>query len=119
MENVASLAVLLAFCVAIYALLASVVGRLKHKPFLMVSGERAVYSVRLLISVAFGDSTKIAKTILRVLICYLQRKWVLLGAILEKVEAMADTCIAELAPILSHAQRSGNSAGGAIRSHAA
>jgi hypothetical protein len=35
---------------AIYALLASVVGRLKHKPFLMVSGERAVYFVRLLIS---------------------------------------------------------------------
>jgi hypothetical protein len=84
MENVASLAVLLAFCVAIYALLASVVDRLKHKPFLMVSGERAVYSVWLLISVAFGDSTKIAKTILRVLICYLQRKWVLLGAILTR-----------------------------------
>ena len=54
MENVASLAVLLAFCVAIYALLASVVGRLKHKPFLIVSGERAVYSVWALITVGSG-----------------------------------------------------------------
>lgn len=54
MENVASLAVLLAFCVAVYALLASLVGRLKHKPFLIVSGERAVYSVWLLITLASG-----------------------------------------------------------------
>ena len=51
MENVASLAVLLAFCVAIYALVASVVGRLKRKPFLIVSGERAVYSVWVLITI--------------------------------------------------------------------
>ncbi|HUO31673.1 MAG TPA: heme lyase CcmF/NrfE family subunit [Bryobacteraceae bacterium] len=54
MENVASLAVLLAFCVAIYALLASLIGRLKHKPFLVVSGERAVYSVWVLISIGSG-----------------------------------------------------------------
>jgi cytochrome c-type biogenesis protein CcmF len=54
MENVASLAVLLAFCAAIYALLASVVGRIRHKPFLIVSGERAVYSVWALLSVASG-----------------------------------------------------------------
>ncbi len=52
MENVAALSVLLAFCAAIYALLASVIGRLKRKPFLIVSGERAVYSVWLLISIA-------------------------------------------------------------------
>src|ERR1700677_1440972 len=45
MENVGSLALLLAFCVAIYAVVASVAGRLKRKPFLIVSGERAVYSV--------------------------------------------------------------------------
>ncbi len=50
MENVGSLALLLAFCVAIYAVIASVVGRLKQKPFLIVSGERAVYSVRNLIT---------------------------------------------------------------------
>jgi len=54
MENVASLAVLLAFCAAIYALLASVVGRLKHKPFLIVSGERAVYSVWALLTIGSG-----------------------------------------------------------------
>jgi cytochrome c-type biogenesis protein CcmF len=54
MENLGSLAVLLAFCVAIYAVLASVVGRLKRKPFLIVSGERAVYSVWALISLASG-----------------------------------------------------------------
>src|ERR1035438_511662 len=51
MENVASLAVLLAFCAAIYALVASMVGRVKRKPFLIVSGERAVYSVWALISI--------------------------------------------------------------------
>jgi len=54
MENVGSLAVLLAFCVAIYAVFASIVGRLKRKPFLIVSGERAVYSVWILISFASG-----------------------------------------------------------------
>jgi cytochrome c-type biogenesis protein CcmF len=52
MENLGSLALLLAFCVAIYAALASLVGRLKQKPFLIVSGERAVYSVWVLITVA-------------------------------------------------------------------
>jgi cytochrome c-type biogenesis protein CcmF len=51
MENVAALSVLLAFCAAIYALLASVIGRLKRKPFLIVSGERAVYSVWLLLTI--------------------------------------------------------------------
>src|SRR5579871_4892567 len=54
MENLGSLAVLLAFCVAIYAVLASVVGRLKQKPFLIVSGGRAVYSVWALITIASG-----------------------------------------------------------------
>ena len=38
MENLGSLAVLLAFCVAAYAVIASVAGRLKRKPFLIVSG---------------------------------------------------------------------------------
>jgi cytochrome c-type biogenesis protein CcmF len=37
---------------AIYAALASIVGRLKQKPFLIVSGERAVYSVWVLVTVA-------------------------------------------------------------------
>ncbi len=54
MENLGSLAILLAFCVAIYAAVASVVGRVKRKPFLVVSGERAVYSVWVLITLASG-----------------------------------------------------------------
>lgn len=52
MENLGSLAILLAFCAAIYAAAGSVVGRLKHKPFLVVSGERAVYAVWMLITIA-------------------------------------------------------------------
>jgi cytochrome c-type biogenesis protein CcmF len=52
MENLGSLAILLAFCVALYATIASVVGRIKHKPFLIVSGERAIYSIWALITLA-------------------------------------------------------------------
>src|ERR1035438_9932936 len=52
MENLGSLATLLAFCIALYATIACVVGRLKHKPFLIVSGERSVYSVWVLMTVA-------------------------------------------------------------------
>ncbi|MGI8988011.1 MAG: heme lyase CcmF/NrfE family subunit, partial [Bryobacteraceae bacterium] len=54
MENVGALALVLAFCVALYAIAASVAGRLKHKPFLILSGERAVYSVWFLVTVAAG-----------------------------------------------------------------
>jgi cytochrome c-type biogenesis protein CcmF len=54
MENLGSLAILLAFCLALYAVVASVVGRLKAKPFLVVSGSRAVYSVWALITLASG-----------------------------------------------------------------
>jgi len=52
MENLGSLAILLAFCVAMYAAVASVVGRVKRKPFLIVSGERAVFAVWALITLA-------------------------------------------------------------------
>src|SRR5580698_9524150 len=52
MVNLGSLAVLLAFCAAIYAIVASVVGRLPRKPFLIVSGSRAVYGVWLLLTIA-------------------------------------------------------------------
>src|SRR5256885_6566497 len=52
MENLGSLAILLAFCVALYATVACVVGRIKHKPFLIVSGERAVYAVWALVTTA-------------------------------------------------------------------
>jgi cytochrome c-type biogenesis protein CcmF len=54
MENVGALAVLLAFCISFYAIVASVAGRLKNKPFLVLSGERALLAVWLLISTAAG-----------------------------------------------------------------
>jgi len=54
MENLGSLAILLAFCVALYATLACVVGRLKRKPFLIVSGQRAVYAIWVLVTLASG-----------------------------------------------------------------
>jgi cytochrome c-type biogenesis protein CcmF len=50
MENLGSLAILLAFCAAIYAAVASVAGRLRRKPFLVVSGARAVYAIWVLIT---------------------------------------------------------------------
>ena len=52
MENLGSLAILLAFCVALYATFACVVGRIKRKPFLIVSGERAVYAIWALVTTA-------------------------------------------------------------------
>jgi cytochrome c-type biogenesis protein CcmF len=52
MENLGALAVLLAFCFSIYAILASIVGKWKSKPYLIVSGERAVYSVFFLLTTA-------------------------------------------------------------------
>src|SRR5438270_12262923 len=54
MENLGALAILLAFCVALYATLALVTGRVRNKPFLVVSGERAVYSVWVLMALASG-----------------------------------------------------------------
>jgi cytochrome c-type biogenesis protein CcmF len=52
MENIGALAVLLAFCVAIYAALGSVTGKLRRNPFLIVSAERAVYGVWILVTLA-------------------------------------------------------------------
>ena len=52
MENLASMAILLAFAVALYAVIASVAGQIKHKPFLVVSGSRAFYAVWSLITLA-------------------------------------------------------------------
>jgi cytochrome c-type biogenesis protein CcmF len=54
MENLGSLAILLALCVAAYAVAASVAGRLKRNPFLVVSGQRAVYAVWALLTLAAG-----------------------------------------------------------------
>jgi cytochrome c-type biogenesis protein CcmF len=54
MENLGSLAILLALCLSAYAVAGSVVGRLKRNPFLVVSAERAVYSIWALVTVASG-----------------------------------------------------------------
>ena len=52
MENVGALAILLAFCFSIYAVVASVVGKWKSNPFLTLSAERAVYSNFFLLTAA-------------------------------------------------------------------
>src|ERR1035438_2463172 len=54
MENIGALAILLAFCFAIYAVIGSVVGKLRNKPFLVVSAERSVYSTWILLTIASG-----------------------------------------------------------------
>lgn len=54
MENIGALAILLAFCLAVYAVVGSVLGKIKKKPFLIVSAERAVYSVWFLLTLAAG-----------------------------------------------------------------
>src|SRR5579871_7046006 len=54
MENVGALAILLAFCISIYAIAASLIGRAKRRPFLIISGERAVYAVWFLVCSATG-----------------------------------------------------------------
>jgi cytochrome c-type biogenesis protein CcmF len=52
MENIGALSILLAFCLTVYAVIASVVGKLKKNSFLTLSAERAVYSVWFLVTVA-------------------------------------------------------------------
>ena len=54
MENLGALAVVLAFCLAVFAIAASIVGGWKRNPFLIASGRRAVYSIWLLLTVAAG-----------------------------------------------------------------
>jgi cytochrome c-type biogenesis protein CcmF len=54
MENIGALALLLAFCVSLYAIVSSVVGRLRKKPFLTLSAERAVLAVWVLVATASG-----------------------------------------------------------------
>ncbi|HVO97350.1 MAG TPA: heme lyase CcmF/NrfE family subunit [Bryobacteraceae bacterium] len=54
MENIGALSLILAFCFAIYSVLASVTGKVAKRPFLIISGERAVYSIWVLVSVAAG-----------------------------------------------------------------
>jgi len=54
MENLGALALILAFCLSIYAVVGSLIGKWKHKPFLTLSAERAVYSIWFLIVSAAG-----------------------------------------------------------------
>ena len=54
MENIGALSILLAFCFAIYAVVGSVAGKVKKNAFLVVSAERAVYSVWILLTIASG-----------------------------------------------------------------
>jgi cytochrome c-type biogenesis protein CcmF len=54
MENVGALAILLAFCFAVYAVVASLAGKWGRRPFLTHSAERAVYSIWVLLTVAAG-----------------------------------------------------------------
>lgn len=54
MENLGALAILLAFCFSIYAILAALIGTWRARPFLVTSAERAVYSIFLLLTVAVG-----------------------------------------------------------------
>src|ERR1700720_3850506 len=54
MENIGALSILLAFCFAIYAVIGSVAGKVKKNAFLVVSAERAVYSVWILLTIASG-----------------------------------------------------------------
>ncbi|MBV9759839.1 MAG: heme lyase CcmF/NrfE family subunit [Acidobacteriaceae bacterium] len=45
MENIGALAVLLAFCLTIFAVVAGIAGKYGRRPFLIVSAERAVYAI--------------------------------------------------------------------------
>jgi cytochrome c-type biogenesis protein CcmF len=54
MENLGALALILAFCFAIYAVAGSIVGRLRSKPFLTASAQRAVFAVWGLVVIASG-----------------------------------------------------------------
>lgn len=52
MENLGGLAVLLSFCFAVFAVVAAVSGKYARRPFLVVSAERAVYAIWVLLTAA-------------------------------------------------------------------
>ena len=52
MENIGYLAVLLGFCLSIYAIVAALVGKLRRNPFLEVSAQRAVAAMWVMITTA-------------------------------------------------------------------
>ncbi len=52
MENIGALSVLLAFCLAVFAIAAAIAGKYARRPFLIVSAERAVYVIWALLTAA-------------------------------------------------------------------
>ncbi|MCC6344993.1 MAG: heme lyase CcmF/NrfE family subunit [Bryobacterales bacterium] len=54
MENLGALAILLAFCLSAYAVAASITGKVRRKPLLVLSGQRAVYAIWFLLTIASG-----------------------------------------------------------------
>lgn len=54
METLGAFSLLIAFCLAIYSFLGSIVGALKKRPFLIISSQRAIYGVFILLTVASG-----------------------------------------------------------------
>src|SRR5579885_1451339 len=52
MENLGALSILLAFCLSLFAIAASITGKYSQRPLLVVSAERAVYAVWLLLTTA-------------------------------------------------------------------
>ncbi len=52
MENIGALSILIAFCLAVFAVVSSVVGKYSRRPFLVVSAERSVYAIWLLLTIA-------------------------------------------------------------------
>ena len=69
MENIGALAILLACCLAIYGVIGFVTGKLGRNPFLIVSGERAVYGVWFLITLASAVLVSALLTRLPVRVC--------------------------------------------------
>jgi cytochrome c-type biogenesis protein CcmF len=52
MENIGALSLLIAFCLAVFAVVAAVIGKYTRRPLLTVSAERAVYAVWVLVTTA-------------------------------------------------------------------
>jgi cytochrome c-type biogenesis protein CcmF len=52
MENIGALSLLIAFCLAVFAVVASVIGKYTRRPLLTVSAERAVYAIWILVTTA-------------------------------------------------------------------
>lgn len=54
MENLGALSILIAFCLAVYAVIGSITGKFRKNQLLVVSAERAVYALWFLLTIASG-----------------------------------------------------------------